>query len=203
MLVQEDINPATDRFLEELNRYHDSVIEMMQQMDRNRDGFVSISELQSSLQRVLPGHIWTSLDLASVWSHFDTNKSGLINYSELYNAVMSYRARVDSSNLQSASQYSLGGTRVHQSAGLQAVYNLEYEIQTAKQGEIEARRREMALQRECDELKARILEVSRTNETLRAENASKDVLILRANEKIESSERQVATCWLMMRYLFL
>ena len=45
------IGEATDRLLEELNRQHDSVVEMMQQMDQNHDGFVSISEVRRLYSR--------------------------------------------------------------------------------------------------------------------------------------------------------
>jgi Ca2+-binding EF-hand superfamily protein len=84
------VREALDRLVVELRTNHSTVYEMLNRMDRNKDGILSRDEIRRGLAEM--GVQLTATELDSVMRAFDKDHNGKIDWFEFYTVLTQHAA---------------------------------------------------------------------------------------------------------------
>jgi Ca2+-binding EF-hand superfamily protein len=88
------VHAALKRLCDELSSRHQQVYQLLQTLDRNKDGRLSRPELQAGLVRM--GVLLPPAELDGVMREFDKDCSGFVDYVEFYTVLMQARHETSS-----------------------------------------------------------------------------------------------------------
>jgi Ca2+-binding EF-hand superfamily protein len=83
------VREALERLVGELRTKHSSVYEMLERMDRNKDGILSLFDIHGGLAEM--GVRLTATELDSVLWAFDKDQTGRIDYLEFYTVLTKHQ----------------------------------------------------------------------------------------------------------------
>jgi hypothetical protein len=83
------VREALDRLVGELSTKHSTVYELLNRMDRNKDGVLSRDEIRRGLAGM--GVRLTTWELDSVMRTFDKDRNGKVDYVEFYTVLTNHR----------------------------------------------------------------------------------------------------------------
>jgi hypothetical protein len=115
---------ALDRLISELRTKHSTVYEMLNRMDRNKDGILSRDEIRRGLAEM--GVRLTATELDSVMRAFDKDHNGKIDYLEFYTVLTKRRVETaaNQTDVTRRSELSESANRIDLPARAHAGLNL-------------------------------------------------------------------------------